>query len=285
MNTFKTAVLMALLMGLMVAIGGFVAGSTGATFMLVIAVGMNFFTYWNCDKMVLKAYGAEPLEREQAPELYGLVESLAQRAGLPMPKVAIVDSDVPNAFATGRNPEHAAVVVTTGIMRVLTYQELSGVLGHELTHVKNRDILTSTIASTMATMISWIANILQFSAIFGNSDDEGGNPIASLAMALIAPIAASIIQLAISRSREYEADKGGGEICGNPNYLADALEKIEYYAMHAQPMRQATPQTSNLFIVNPLEGAGKTLANLFSTHPDTAERIARLRHQAAEIGK
>lgn len=221
---------------------------------------------------------------EEAPELYGMVEQLAANAHLPMPKLCIINSDVPNAFATGRNPSHAAVAVTTGIMRVLDYNELSGVLGHELTHVKNRDILISTIAAAMAGVISWIANIAQWAAIFGvgrsDDDEEGGGLLGSLVTIIIAPIAAFLIQMAISRSREYAADKGGGEICGNPEYLASALAKIDYYAKHAQPLPDATPATAHMFIVNPLEGVGSTIMNLFSTHPATEDRIARLHAQA-----
>lgn len=284
MNTIKTGVLMALLMAIMVVIGQLVGGSSGATVMLVIALAINFGTYWFCDTMVLKSYGAEPIERSQAPELYDLVEKLAANAQLPMPRVAIIDSEVPNAFATGRNPDHAVVAVTTGIMRALNYNELAGVLGHELAHVKHRDILISTIAATMATFISYVASMLQWAAIFGHSSDdeeEGGGIVGMLAAIIIAPLAASLIQLAISRSREYGADEEGGRICGNPNFLADGLEKIEYYATHARPMQQATPATAHMFIVNPLEGSKKFLTNLFSTHPDTAERIARLRSQAS----
>ena len=283
MNTIKTAALMALLMALMVVIGQAFGGTSGATIMLIIALAINFFTYWFCDTMVLKSYGAEPIERSQAPELYDLVEKLAANAGLPMPRVAIINSEVPNAFATGRNPDNAVVAVTTGIMRTLNYNELAGVLGHELAHVKHRDILISTLAATMATFISYIANMLQWAAIFGgrSDDDDNGGIVGMLAAIIIAPIAASLIQLAISRSREYGADEEGGRICGNPNFLADGLEKIEYYATHAQPMQQATPATAHMFIVNPLEGSKKFLKNLFSTHPDTGERIARLREQAS----
>ena len=284
MNTIKTAALMALMMALVMAIGGAVGGRSGMTIALVIALVMNFGTYWFCDKMVLSSYGAEPIERSQAPELYGLVEKLAANAGLPMPRVAIINSEVPNAFATGRNPDNAVVAVTTGIMRVLDYNELSGVIGHELAHVKHRDILISTIAATMASVITYVANMLQWAAIFGsNSDDEdnGGSFIGTIATIILAPIAASLIQMAISRSREYDADKTGAEICGNPNFLANGLEKIEYYATHATPMPQATQATAHMFIINPLKGAGKMLQGLFSTHPDTQERIARLRQQAA----
>lgn len=284
MNTLKTLILMALLTGIMVAVGGSFGGTSGATVMLIISLGMNLFSYWFSAPMVLRAYNAQEVTREEAPELYGMVEQLAANAHLPMPKLCIINSDVPNAFATGRNPSHAAVAVTTGIMRVLDYNELSGVLGHELTHVKNRDILISTIAAAMAGVISWIANIAQWAAIFGvgrsDDDEEGGGLLGSLVTIIIAPIAAFLIQMAISRSREYAADKGGGEICGNPEYLASALAKIDYYAKHAQPLPDATPATAHMFIVNPLEGVGSTIMNLFSTHPATEDRIARLHAQA-----
>ena len=284
MNTIKTAMLMALLMAIMVAMGGAFGGQSGATIMLIIAVAMNFFTYWFSDKMVLSAYGAREIGPQDAPELYHMVEDLAKRAELPMPKLCIINSNEPNAFATGRNPDHAAVAVTTGIMRALNYNELSGVIAHELSHVKHRDILISSIAATFATMISWAAQMAQWAAIFGSrsDDDDNGGLIGTLATIIIAPFAAMLIQMAISRSREYAADKSGGEICGNPNYLADALEKIEYYTMNSRPMEQATPATSHLFIINPLKNSGKTLMNLFSTHPLTEDRIARLREQAAE---
>lgn len=282
MNTLKTAVLMALLGGIMVAIGGGVGGQSGATVMLLIAIGMNFFTYWFSDTMVLKAYNAREVQRGDSPELYDMVQKLANRANIPMPRLYVIDSGEPNAFATGRNPDHAAVAVTTGIMRVLNYNELSGVIAHELSHVKHRDILISTIAATFATVISWVAQMAQFAAIFGShsDDDEGSNPLGSLLTMIVAPIAATLIQMAISRSREYDADKSGGEICGNPNYLAEALQKIEYYALNMPPMAAATPATSHLFIVNPFEGVAGTIQKLFSTHPPTTERIAKLNEQA-----
>ena len=285
MNTIKTAMLMALLMALMVSVGGAFGGQSGATIMLVIAIGMNFFSYWYSDKMVLSSYGAREIGPQDAPELYHMVETLSQRAELPMPKLCIIDSNEPNAFATGRNPDHAAVAVTTGIMRTLNYNELSGVIAHELSHVKHRDILISSIAATFATVISWVAQMAQWAAIFGtrSDDDERGGLLGTLATIIIAPFAAMLIQMAISRSREYDADKSGGEICGNPNYLADALEKIEYYTMNTRPMEQATPATSHLFIINPLKNSGRTLMSLFSTHPMTEDRIARLREQAAEM--
>lgn len=283
MNNIKTVMLMVLMAVIMMLIGGLVGGRTGLTVMLFFSIAMNIYSYWCSDSLVLRWSGAQEVTREQAPQLYDLVEKLASRAGLPMPCVCIIDADEPNAFATGRNPEHAAVAVTTGIMRVLDYNEISGVLAHELAHVKNRDILTSTIASMMATVISYAA---QFFMFFGGSsdDDDGVNPIAAIAMMILAPIAAMLIQMAISRSREYEADHDGGEICGNPNYLADGLEKIEYYVTHSpETLPDAKPATANMYIVNPFEGTGKALTKLFSTHPDTADRIARLREQAREM--
>jgi len=283
-NIFKTFVLMALLTGLMVAIGGQIGGSTGAMIMLVISIGMNFFSYWFSDSIVLKSYDAREISEADSPQLYKIVQTLAKNADLPMPRVYVIDSDVPNAFATGRNPDHAAVAVTTGIMRVLDYNEISGVLGHELAHVKHRDILIGTIAASMAGVVSMVANIVQWGAIFGTrSDDDNGGIIGTLATIILAPIAASLIQLAVSRSREYDADKTGGEICGNPMYLANALEKIEYYAQHSAPMTQAGTATAHLFIINPLENSKKALKNLFSTHPDTDDRIAHLREQAREM--
>ena len=279
MNNIKTVMLMVLMAVIMMLIGGLVGGRTGLTIMLFFSIAMNIYSYWCSDSLVLRWSGAQEVTREQAPQLY----DLASRAGLPMPRVCIIDADEPNAFATGRNPEHAAVAVTTGIMRVLDYNEISGVLAHELAHVKNRDILTSTIASMMATVISYAA---QFFMFFGGSrdDDEGVNPVAAIAMMILAPIAAMLIQMAISRSREYEADHDGGEICGNPNYLADGLEKIEYYVTHSpETLPDAKPATANMHIVNPFAGTGKALTKLFSTHPDTADRIARLREQAREM--
>lgn len=284
MNILKTTVLMALLTGLMVAIGGAINGSTGAMIMLIISLGMNFFSYWFSDSMVLKAYDAQEVSENDAPQLYNIVKALAQKAELPMPRVYIIKSDVPNAFATGRNPDHAAVAVTTGIMRALDYNEISGVLGHELAHVKHRDILTGTIAASMAGVISMVANIVQWGAIFGTrSSEDNGGLIGTLATIIIAPLAATLIQMAISRSREYDADKTGGELCGNPMYLASALEKIEYYAQRAT-LEHSTTATAHMFIVNPLEGASVKLKNLFSTHPATEDRISKLREQALQLG-
>ncbi len=284
MNIFKTFILMALLTGLMVAVGGAVGGSSGAMIMLVISIGMNFFSYWFSDSIVLKSYNAREISEADSPQLWNIVAKLAKNAELPMPRVYIIDTDVPNAFATGRNPDHAAVAVTTGIMKALDYNEISGVLGHELAHVKHRDILIGTIAASMAGVISMIANIVQWGAIFGTrSDDDRGGIIGLLATIILAPIAATLIQLAVSRSREYDADKTGGEICGNPMYLASALEKIEYYAQHSAPMPQAGTATAHMFIINPLENSKKALKNLFSTHPATDDRIAHLREQARDM--
>ena len=279
MNIFKTAMLMTLLTVFMVAIGHFIGGSTFAFVMLIISFVINIFSYWFSDSIVLKTSNAKEVDAESAPQLYGLVEKLAKNADLPMPRVYIIDEDVPNAFATGRNPSHAAVAVTTGIMNTLDYNEMAGVLGHELAHVKHRDILTGTIAAMMAGVISTLA---QF-ALFDSDDDDNGGWIGKLLLYFLAPLAASLIQLAISRSREFDADKTGGEICGNPNYLASALEKIEAYARSAPPMPEATTATAHMYIINPLENSKQALKNLFSTHPPTSERIAKLHEQAALV--
>lgn len=284
MNIFKTFVLMGLLTGLLVAVGGVLGSSTGAAIMLVISLGINFVTYWFSDSIMLKSYNAREISREDSPQLYEIVEKLAANANLPMPRVYVINELIPNAFATGRNPDHAAVAVTTGLMNTLDYNEISGVLGHELAHVKHRDILIGTVAAAMAGVISMIADIVHWGAIFGTrSDDNKGGIIGFLATVILAPIAATLIQLAVSRSREYDADKTGGEICGNPTYLANALEKIERYAQTSPPMPQAGTATAHMFIINPLENSKKTLKNLFSTHPDTEERISRLREQARDM--
>ncbi len=285
MNIFKTFILMALLTGIMVAVGGAINGSEGAFFMLIISVGMNFASYWFSDTMVLKAYNAREVFESDSPQIYNLVKKLAQNANLPMPRLYVIESEVPNAFATGRNPEHAAVAVTTGIMRTLDYNEISGVLGHELAHVKHRDILISTIAASMAGVVSMIAQIAQWGAIFGGRSDDNnrGGAVGLIVTAIIAPFAAMLIQMAISRSREYDADKTGGEICGNPEYLAAALKKIEYYAQNSVPIEHSSTATAHMFIINPLENSTKFLKGLFSTHPDTDDRISRLHEQAREL--
>lgn len=275
MNTAKTILLMVTLTLMLIFIGGLIGGKSGMTMALVMAFGMNFITYWFSDKIVLKMYGAQQVSEAEAPELFAMVRRLAQRAGLPMPKVYIMDQDQPNAFATGRNPEHGAVAVTTGIMRILSREELEGVLAHELAHIKHRDILVGTVAATIAGAISYLAQMAQWAMIFGgrSSDEErGGNPIAALVMMIVGPIAAMMVQMAISRSREYGADAGGAEISGNPLHLAGALRKL-HMASQRIPM-DANPATSHMFIVNPLSGGG--LLKLFSTHPPIEERIARL---------
>lgn len=286
MNIFKTMILMALLGGIMVAIGGVIGGSYGAIIMLIISLGMDFFSYWFSDSVVLSMYNAREVSENDAPQLYNIVKKLAEKAELPMPRVYVIDDPVPNAFATGRNPSHAAVAATTGIMNMLDYNEISGVLAHEMAHVKHRDILISTIAAAMATVISMVANIAQWGAFFGNhnsDDDDNGGFIGLIATAVVAPFAATLIQLAISRSREYDADKTGGELCGNPNYLASALEKIEYYSAGHAPVSNASNATAHMFIINPLEHTGRFLKGLFSTHPPTDERIALLRQQALAL--
>ncbi len=278
----KTAMLMALMTMLLMVIGDFFGGVRGMTVMLVIGVVMNFFTYWNSDKMVLAHYNAKQVDRSSAPRLYGIVERLAKKAGLPMPKVYIIDSPVPNAFATGRDPEHAAVAVNTALADILDEDELAGVLGHELSHVKHRDILISTVAASMAGAISTIA---QWGMFLGGGRDENGesrNPIASILVMLLAPLAAAMIQMAVSRSREYMADKSGGELCGDPNALASALLKIEAFAKR-RVMPGATEATAHMFIINPFSGA--KMQQLFSTHPPTAERVRLLREQALTMHK
>lgn len=277
-NWVKTFMLMAAITALFIVIGGMIGGRSGMMFALLIALGMNFFSYWFSDKMVLRMYNAQEVDASTAPQFYNMVQELAQRAGLPMPRVYLINEDAPNAFATGRNPEHAAVAATTGILRVLSDRELRGVMAHELAHVRHRDILTSTIAATMAGAISALANMAMF---FGGRDENGNrtNPIASIAVAILAPLAASLIQMAISRAREFEADRGGAEISGDPQALASALDKIHRYAQGI-PFQAAEehPATAQMMIMNPLSGGG--IANLFSTHPATEERIARLMHMA-----
>ncbi|KKB64627.1 protease HtpX [Robbsia andropogonis] len=277
-NWVKTAALMAGITALFVVVGGAIGGHRGMVIALVIALGMNFFSYWFSDSMVLRMYNAQEVDESTAPEFYRMVQELAHRAQLPMPRVYLINEDAPNAFATGRDPEHAAVAATTGILRVLSEREMRGVMAHELAHVKHRDILISTISATMAGAISALANFAMF---FGGRDEEGRptNPIASIAVAILAPIAASLIQMAISRAREFEADRGGAEISGDPTALASALEKIHAYASGVPfPTAEAHPATAQMMIMNPLSGS--SVAKLFSTHPATEERVARLMHMA-----
>ncbi len=275
MNTFKTFMLLLILTLFFIWIGGLIGGKAGMTVALIFAGLMNFFAYWFSDKVVLAMYRAREVTEAEAPELYSIVRSLAQKAGMPMPRVYIINEEQPNAFATGRSPKHAAVAVTTGIMRILSPEELAGVIGHELAHIKHRDVLISTVAATIAGAISYLAQMAQWAFIFGGyrgDDDEGGHPVVALIMMIIAPIIALIVQMAISRSREFAADAGGARIAGNPRFLANALRKLQW-ATQRIPMH-ANPATSHMFIVNPL--SGKSLVKLFSTHPPIEERIARL---------
>jgi heat shock protein HtpX len=278
-NLMKTAILMAAITALFMAIGSVLGGRQGMMLALIVALGMNFFSYWFSDKLVLKMYNAQEVDEASAPQFYSMVRELAQRAQLPMPKVYLINEDAPNAFATGRNPEHAAVAATTGILRVLSERELRGVMAHELAHVRHRDILISTVSATMAGAISMLANFAMF---FGGRNSEGRstNPIVGLLVMLLAPLAASLIQMAISRAREFEADRGGAEISGEPQALATALQKIERIAKGI-PLEAAErhPETAQMMIMNPLSAGG--LRGLFSTHPSTEERVGRLMAMAA----
>jgi heat shock protein HtpX len=282
MNYARTALLLAAMTGLFLAVGFLLGGESGMIMAFVLAAGMNLFAYWNADKIVLRMYDAHEVDRNSAPGFYGIVEQLAQRADLPMPRVYIIENDQPNAFATGRNPQNAAVAATTGLLRNLTSDEVAGVMAHELAHVKNRDTLTMTITATIAGAIGMLAN---FALFFGHSRDSNGNSsnplgmVGALLVMIVAPLAAALVQFAISRSREYEADRGGAEISGNPLWLASALAKLHQGAA-AIPNEQAegNPATAHLFIVNPLHGQG--MDNLFSTHPSTENRIRRLREMA-----
>jgi heat shock protein HtpX len=271
-NWFKTGLLMAAITALFGAVGALLGGGQGMLVALVLAAAMNFWAYWFSDRMVLKLYRAQEVDQTSAPQLYGTVRELAGRAGLPMPKVYLIDEPQPNAFATGRDAEHAAVAATTGILQLLTTRELRGVLAHELAHVRHRDILTSTITASIAGAISTLA---QFGMFFGGRDDHDRNPVVAILVLILAPIAAMLIQLAISRGREYEADRGGAEISGDPRALADALAKIERHA-RGVPLETAEthPATAQMMIINPLSGG--ELSGLFRTHPPTEERIARL---------
>jgi len=278
MNQVKTVLLMIVLTVILVALGGMIGGRNGAGIAFAVAFVMNLVSYWFCDRIVLAMYRAREVSEAEAPELYAIVGTLAQRASIPMPRVYIIENDSPNAFATGRNPEHAVVAVTTGILRILGREELEGVLGHELSHVKHRDILISTIAATLAGAITMLANWARFSLFFGRDDDEGGGSIVSVILfSIIAAFAAMLIQLAISRSREYLADEGGAHLAGNPMYLANALRRLQAGVAY-QPMVDANPSTAHMFIVNPFAARG--VLALFSTHPPMEERIRRLEEMA-----
>ncbi len=285
MNYFRTAILLAGLTALFMGVGFLIGGQTGAMIALVVAAGMNLLSYWNADKLVLSMHGAQEVDRTSAPDLVALVGGLAERAGLPMPRVFIMDNPQPNAFATGRNPQNAAVAVTTGLMQNMSREELAGVIAHELAHIKNHDTLIMTITATIAGAISMIA---QFGMFFGgnrdNNNSGGLGIIGTLAMVILAPIAAMLVQMAISRTREYSADDLGARIAGNPAWLASALRKLEAGA-HAVPNEAAerNPATAHLFIINPL--SGERMDNLFSTHPATENRIAALNQLAQELGQ
>ncbi|NFV81569.1 zinc metalloprotease HtpX [Magnetospirillum aberrantis] len=288
MSYARTALLLAALTGLFVAIGGLIGGQGGMMIAFLMALGMNAFAYWNSDKMVLSMYGAQQVDRHAAPGLYAIVERLSARAGMPMPKVFIIASDQPNAFATGRSPEHASVAATTGLLDRLSPEEVEGVMAHELAHVKNRDTLIMTVTATIAGAIGMMANMFAFSSMFGGHRDEEGEGgglgmLGGILMMVLAPMAATVVQMAISRTREYAADNEGARICGNPLWLASALERLEQ-AAHAipNPAAERNAATAHLFIVNPLHGGG--MDNLFSTHPSMDNRIALLRRQAAEMG-
>ena len=288
MNNLKLVILLALLTGLLVTAGRAFGGNNGMMLMFAVSMGINFFSYWYSDKIVLKMYGAREVDIHSAPELVGMLANLARRAGMPMPRVYIIDTDAPNAFATGRDPEHAAVAVTSSLMRALTPQELEGVMAHELAHVKNRDTLISTLVASLAGAISMLANMAQWAAIFGagrsNDEEEGGGLVGSLFMIILAPMAAMLIQMGISRSREFLADETGARMAGNPLALASALRKIEHYAMN-RVMPQATPATSHMFIVNPFAGTGTWILSLFSTHPPTDARVQKLQALAVTLGR
>jgi len=288
MNGFRTTILLAMLTALVVWIGQMVGGPNGAIMALIMAGAMNFFSYWFSDKIVLKMYGGQQITANDDPELYGLVQELAAKGGLPMPKVYVIPEDAPNAFATGRNPDHAAVAVTQGIRRILNKRELAGVLGHELSHVKHRDILISSIAATLAGAISYLAYMAQWAAIFGGGSRDregggGGGIFGLLFMVIVAPMAAMLIQMAVSRSREYMADAGGAKISGDPLALASALRKLHMGAqkipLDVSPATQNA--TAHMFIVSPLSGG--SFASLFSTHPAMEERIARLEAMANDM--
>ncbi|SKA72523.1 heat shock protein HtpX [Paucidesulfovibrio gracilis DSM 16080] len=276
-SQIKTLILLAALSAIILFLGAAMGGRAGLIFAMILALGMNFFSYWYSDKVVLRMYRAQILEPHEAPQLHAIVEDLARNAGIPKPRVALIPQDSPNAFATGRNPENAVVAVTSGILRLLTQDELRGVLAHEMGHVANRDILIQSVSAVLATAIMFVASMMRFAAFFGGGDDdEGANPLAAILLSILAPVAATLIQMAISRSREYLADETGAKLCGSPLSLASALAKLQQGA-EQRPL-QGSPATENMFIVNPL--SGRSLAGLFSTHPPVEERIARLKDMA-----
>ncbi|MGE0063681.1 MAG: zinc metalloprotease HtpX [Xanthobacteraceae bacterium] len=283
MNYFRTALLLAGLTALFMGVGYLIGGAAGAFIALIVAGGMNLFAYWNSDRMVLSMHGAQEVDAASAPDLHAMVAELARRAGLPMPRVYLMDNPQPNAFATGRNPENSAVAVTTGLLRALQHDEVAGVIAHELAHIRNRDTLIMTVTATIAGAISMLGNFAMFTGMGGNRDNNGVGLIGTLAMVILAPLAAMLVQMAISRTREYAADEIGAHISGEPLALASALAKISDMA-HAIPndAAEASPATAHMFIVNPLSGA--RMDNLFSTHPATENRIAALERLAGAAG-
>ena len=284
MNVMRTAMLLAFMTALFMGVGFLIGGQSGMLIALVIAAGMNFFSYWNSDRMVLSAYHAQEIDERNSPEFFAMIRDLSRNAGLPMPKVYIYDSPQPNAFATGRNPENAAVAASTGLLQQLRPEEVAGVMAHELAHIQNRDTLTMTITATLAGAISMLGN---FAFIFGGNRENNNNPfgfIGVLVAMIVAPMAAMLVQMAISRTREYSADRRGAEICGNPMWLASALAKIAGAAQRIHnPDAERAPATAHMFIINPL--SGERMDNLFSTHPDTGNRIAALQRMATEFGQ
>lgn len=280
MSTMRTGLLLAAMTALFLGVGYLIGGATGAVIAFLVALGINAFAYWNSDKMVLRMYNARQVTRQSAPGYYGIVEQLAMRAELPMPKVFIIENDQPNAFATGRNPQNASVAATTGLLNMMTHDEIAGVMAHELAHVKNRDTLTMTVTATIAGAIGMLAN---FAIFFRGGRDNPLGIVGALLIMILAPFAAMLVQFAISRTREYAADKAGAEICGHPLWLASALDKMQSAARRIDNVEaENNPATAHMFIVNPLHA--RSIGSLFSTHPDTAERIRRLRDMAGVAG-
>ncbi|PJK30035.1 zinc metalloprotease HtpX [Minwuia thermotolerans] len=282
MNYARTALLLAAMTAILMTAGYLIGGQGGLIIALVVAFAMNAFSFWNADKIVLRMYRAKEVDSRSAPEFHGLVADLATHAGLPMPKVYLIESDQPNAFATGRSPDKAAVAATTGLLRRLNRNEIAGVMAHELSHVKNRDTLTMTVTATIAGAIGMLANFALFFGMFGRNDNNPLGFVGTLLVAMLAPVAAMLVQMAISRTREYSADRGGAEICGNPLWLASALEKLDAYARGIDNHRaERNPATAHMFIINPLHA--HSVDGLFSTHPATANRVARLRELAGQM--
>lgn len=282
MEQIKTFLLLGSLSVLLVFIGGYLGGQGGMVLALLFAGGMNFYAYYFSDTMILKHYNAQEVDPREAPMLYRVVERLVERGSLPMPKVYIIHDHIPNAFATGRNPEHAAVAITTGLLELLNEDEIEGVMAHELSHVGHRDILIATIAATIAGAVAFIANMLQFGAMFGNRNNRNTNPILMIAMAILLPLAASIIQMTISRSREFMADEGSARLTGHPEWLQDALIKLSNYNGRGE-VHGATPENAHMFIISPFEGKKVSFSNLFRTHPTTEQRLERLEQLKAEL--